>query len=204
MQRGFTLLEVMVAAVILSIGCLGVLGMLLTAINNNRLAHDRTVAITLAEQELGELEALASKWTGVQSSGSSNLIEKLASYVPVTGTASSAWYFVTMDNNVRSLSTSTATALNVNGIRNNCTTSGCEHADAPPGRFYIGFKMLPGKNYSRNSYVRGAVRVSWNRSGAFVSGDNCNQFSSFDAIGSSGLNANCAYVTLPFAFKKGS
>ena len=59
MKRGFTLIEVMVAAAILAIGCLGVLAMMLTTIEFNAVSHDRTNAVFLAEQELSRLEVLA-------------------------------------------------------------------------------------------------------------------------------------------------
>ena len=49
-QKGFTLLEVLVAIVIVSIGLLAVAGMQTTAITANASAKDATVAIQLAEE----------------------------------------------------------------------------------------------------------------------------------------------------------
>ena len=49
-KKGFTLIEVMLAASILGIGCLGVLGLMITAIQNNTNAHNRTHAVYLAER----------------------------------------------------------------------------------------------------------------------------------------------------------
>ena len=49
-QKGFTLLEVLVAIVIVSIGLLAVAGMQTTAITANASAKDATIAIQLAEE----------------------------------------------------------------------------------------------------------------------------------------------------------
>ena len=47
-QNGFTLLEVMVALVIFSIGLLGLAGMQTISMDNNRVAYKRTIATQLA------------------------------------------------------------------------------------------------------------------------------------------------------------
>ena len=47
-QRGFTLLEVLIAVVILSIGLLGVAGMQASAMRNNHSAYSKTQATALA------------------------------------------------------------------------------------------------------------------------------------------------------------
>src|SRR3989304_800646 len=49
-QKGFTLLEVLVAIVIVSIGLLAVAGMQTTAITANASARDATIAIQFAEE----------------------------------------------------------------------------------------------------------------------------------------------------------
>ncbi len=203
MQRGFTLIEVMVAAVVLSIGCLGVLAMLLTTINNNRIAHDRTVAVTLAEQQLAELEALATNWpASIPSEDTPNLLINLIKKIQTSGsTTQSSWYGIKVDsNNARSLATSGATALNVNGAATPpAGTTTNPSTQAPPGRFYIGFSVLPATTqFPQNEFVRGAIRVTWDRSGATNSA--CNAFASFDTV--NGAPAACEFVTLPFAFHK--
>lgn len=57
-KKGFTLIEVMVAATILAIGCLGVLGMMMTAIKYNNNVHMRTTATYIAEQEVALFESI--------------------------------------------------------------------------------------------------------------------------------------------------
>ena len=53
-QEGFTLLEVMVSLVILCIGLLGSAGMLVTAMQSNKVAREQATAARLG-RELGEL-----------------------------------------------------------------------------------------------------------------------------------------------------
>lgn len=47
-QQGFTLLEVLISVLILSIGLLGIAGLQLTALSNNTSAYNRSIATTLA------------------------------------------------------------------------------------------------------------------------------------------------------------
>jgi type IV pilus assembly protein PilV len=53
--RGFTLLEVMIALVILAIGLLGLAGLQIIAIKGNSFGQQMTVASTLAQNQLEEL-----------------------------------------------------------------------------------------------------------------------------------------------------
>lgn len=51
-KNGFTLLEVLVAGAILSVGLLGIAGMMATAINSNSFARKMSTAQLLAEQRI--------------------------------------------------------------------------------------------------------------------------------------------------------
>ena len=68
-KKGFTLIEVMVAAAILGIGCLGVLGLMMTAIRHNNESHLRTKAIYIAEAEATRFQieqaTCANDWTQI-------------------------------------------------------------------------------------------------------------------------------------------
>ena len=57
-QKGFTIIEVMVAVAILSIGLLGITSMQMSAIRGNKLSDDITCALTLAEDKMEELLGL--------------------------------------------------------------------------------------------------------------------------------------------------
>lgn len=59
MRKGFTLIEVMLAGAILALGCVGVLSMLLTVINQNSVSKQRTEAMYLAEILLERIELQA-------------------------------------------------------------------------------------------------------------------------------------------------
>ena len=84
MRRGFTLLEVMVAAAVLAIGCLGVLAMMLTTIDYNATSHDRTNAIYFAEKQLSILEIYAADSTNWSGSNFTKI-------VTTDGTISNEW-----------------------------------------------------------------------------------------------------------------
>ena len=57
--RGFTLLEVMITAVILAIGLLGLAGLQIVAIKGNSFGQQMTVASTLAQNQLEMLRESA-------------------------------------------------------------------------------------------------------------------------------------------------
>ena len=57
-KKGFTLLEVLVAGAILSVGLLGVAGMMATAINANNFARKTSTAQLLAEQRIEKFRNL--------------------------------------------------------------------------------------------------------------------------------------------------
>ena len=57
-EKGFTLIETMIAMAILAIGILAVTSMQITAFQGNRAARRQTEAVALAAQQLEELGAL--------------------------------------------------------------------------------------------------------------------------------------------------
>lgn len=72
-QKGFTLLEVLVAIVILSIGLLGAAAMQTTAITGNASAMNRTYALGLAEEMVDRVRVNAGNtpniYDGINTSG---------------------------------------------------------------------------------------------------------------------------------------
>jgi type IV pilus modification protein PilV len=58
LRPGFTLLEVIVTVLIISIGCLAVLSMQTGALKGNKLADNMTVATFLAESEVERIKTL--------------------------------------------------------------------------------------------------------------------------------------------------
>ncbi len=57
-QKGFTMIEVMIALVILTVGFLGIASLQLNAIKGNNLSDNITSALTLAEDKMEELLGL--------------------------------------------------------------------------------------------------------------------------------------------------
>ncbi len=72
-ERGFTLLEIMIAICILSIGLLGIASMQLTAVEGNCSAKEMTESVCMAQDKLDELMALnyTHDWLDAGSHGSS-------------------------------------------------------------------------------------------------------------------------------------
>ena len=64
-NQGFTLLEVLVAIVIVSIGLLAVAGMQTTAITANASAKDATIAIQMAEEMVDRIRVNAGDTPGI-------------------------------------------------------------------------------------------------------------------------------------------
>ena len=184
MRRGFTMIEVMVAGAILAIGCLGVLAMLLTTIDFNRQAHLRTQAITLAEQQLAIVEAASQNSNNWDLS--TNIVNKLKSKAGTGG-----WL---TDINI----------VNVNGAKPaNNPTSGTNDAKVPAKQFAVGYYVLAAGTYNADTFIRGAIRVIWNKNAASDCLD-LDSLSHEDALGSSNYEAQCDFVSLPFALKRPS
>jgi len=57
-EKGFTLVELMIAAVVLAVGILGLIGLQVAAINGNLSANEMTTAVTLAQDEIEQLKRL--------------------------------------------------------------------------------------------------------------------------------------------------
>ena len=58
-EKGFTLIEVLVAIVILSVGLLGMASLSVTIIKGNRLSNALTTATTLAQQRMEDISLAA-------------------------------------------------------------------------------------------------------------------------------------------------
>ncbi|WAC06331.1 MAG: prepilin-type N-terminal cleavage/methylation domain-containing protein [Thermodesulfobacteriota bacterium] len=57
-EKGFTLVELMIAVVVLAIGILGLIGLQVAAMNGNLSANKMTTAMTLAQDEIEQLKRL--------------------------------------------------------------------------------------------------------------------------------------------------
>ena len=58
-NNGFTILEVVVAATVLSIGLLGVGRLMIGSMNANKTSHDMSIATTLAQEKIENLKQMA-------------------------------------------------------------------------------------------------------------------------------------------------
>ncbi|MCL2326589.1 MAG: prepilin-type N-terminal cleavage/methylation domain-containing protein [Proteobacteria bacterium] len=171
MRRGFTLIEVLVAAAVLSIGCLGLLAMLTASLSQRTVSRDRTQATLLAEGFLAQMTRDARSWTPLDIPEGTHL-------ETVLGATAGSW---------RRLGGSTA-LYTVNGV-----------VDSPPaGRFQVGVfrrQGVPG-----NPALTGAIRVAWARNSGVDCDVNAN-FAAFDTAAYRRTDLrDCDFITLPFAF----
>ena len=173
-SKGFTVIEAMVASAILAIGALGVLGMLVTSISYNRNTHERMAAITLAEQQLSEVEAYASIWSA------SLVPQKIATIRNLTpGTWSARQQF------------------NINGVSQ---VSG----DAPALNYFVAYQRLaPTQEFPADSYLRGQIRVAWPKKSGVNCNVDFSNFDDLEHRMKSNV-MDCDFVSLPFAFRRES
>ncbi len=171
MRQGFTLIEVMVAAAVLAVGCLGVLGMLMTSINHNREARDSSAAVTIAEQALYDLEIQATDWETNKNITTSTLgkVYQASSKTP------GQWQLLKV--------------CNINGV----PTGKPAH-----DRFAVGYYMLkPMSKTSSNDHIRGAIRVVWNNTKSSVNCLDASVFAKMDKFPTA--QRSCGSISIPFA-----
>lgn len=173
-RKGFTVIEAMVASAILAIGALGVLGMLVTSISYNRNTHERMAAITLAEQQLSEVEAYASIWS------TSLVPQKIAM---LKGLAPGNW--------------SNRQQFNINGITQ-------ANGNAPALNYYVAYQRLAATQaFPDDSYLRGQIRVVWPKKSGVNCNVDFSNFDDLEHRMNSNV-MDCDFVSLPFAFRRES
>jgi type IV pilus assembly protein PilV len=99
-EQGLTLLEVMIALVILAIGLLALSGMQLTTIKSNSAGFSSTTAVSLADQRMQQLKRVASFSDSLLTAGTHD-INSVPSEPDVTGGDGVTYhgsYTVTDDN----------------------------------------------------------------------------------------------------------
>ncbi len=186
MHRGFTLLEVMVAIGVFAVGCVGVLGYLWTSIRQNALTHDRTIALTIAEQQYKELEALAFESLMRKTMRSETLEHPLGRLGSIEKhTTLGQWFQLSTDR------------VNMNGIHYS--------SDSSVNRYAIAYLKLDPSTGSigidYGNFVRGAIRVVWGTDGTFSCNDLLSSTLTNDNRTLRLSHKNCDYVSIPFAFQ---
>lgn len=108
--QGFTLLEVLVALVIIAVGLLGIAGMNAVAINNSSVARTRSMAALMATSLAASISANKAYWGGVST------INTATGYSPPNNTAITITWAATG---------STLSNATLNGKATNCATATC-------------------------------------------------------------------------------
>lgn len=187
MRKGFTLIEVMVAITVFAVGCVGVLGYLWTSIRQNNINNDRTTALTIAEQQYSELEALAFE------SLRRSYPVPLARPIGILGELQkkgvyNQWFRLT---------------------NNHVSINGATALTATNNRFAIGYLILDPHDCGTvtcNDFIRGAIRVVWGTNGNYRdTNKDCDELLKSrlaeDTRTLRLANSTCDYVTVPFAFQ---
>ena len=154
MRKGFTILEVMVAAAILAVGTLGVLGMQLSVGEYNRSISMRMAAVTLAEQQLAILELQA-----VNGCEAGSLCWRLSNWQN-----EGDWHGYDFGGG----ESGAGVVMSRSGIFQSGGTG-----DGLDNRFYVSYYNLGSRSTDSDEFgllcpmtqcVRGAIRVTWAKS----------------------------------------
>ena len=89
-QRGFTLLEVLVALLVISIGLLGIAGMQALAINNTSVARVQSLAAIHASSLASAMQANEAYWTN-GSLANTTVVNTTLSDATLNGQATNCW-----------------------------------------------------------------------------------------------------------------
>ncbi len=188
MRKGFTLIEVMIAIAVFAVGCVGVLGYLWTSIRQNSINNDRTTALTIAEQQYAELEALA--FESLRRSDPVPLTRPIGILGQIYSNGTNdQWFRLTTKH------------VSINGITSDKKNN---------NRFAIGYLVMKpnpdGAHATYNNFIRGAIRVVWGTDGNYRdTNTDCDlllQGKLSDDTRQRRLTKNkCDYVTVPFAFQ---
>lgn len=146
MRKGFTLIEVMLAGAILALGCVGVLSMLLTVINQNSVSKQRTEAMYLAEILLERIELQAK--LNPQGNDAS-----LAQWHDIHANRSNDWRALAGNNTFDADGNTFGAAA---GGNNNRTA------------YLAHYKTI---NHTDQEFIQGAIRVGWSKPGRSCTAD---------------------------------
>lgn len=79
-DNGFTLIEVLVAIVILSVGLLGMASLTIGIINGNKLSNDLTMATTLAQDRMEDIRRLGYSGTSATTTTTTENYNSITGY----------------------------------------------------------------------------------------------------------------------------
>lgn len=187
-KTGFTLLEVMIAAGVLGIGCFGILSMLLTAQDNNSLSGSRSEAIIIAERYQAALENEA----------------RAAKYIEATQT-------VQLNSSNSSILSHVINKPNwqllgrVNALAVDKADAGTTMAASEPNHYCVGIFNRPSRNGGQ--LYTGAIRVYWrkdNREMTVADCGNNTRFPNFDTYANRSSVRDYNFVTVPYSVMPGT
>lgn len=189
-KTGFTLLEVMIAAGVLGIGCFGVLSMLLTAQDNNSLSGARSEAIIIAERYQAALENEA----------------RAASI----NTTTKAIELSSTNRNILSMVVGAAHERRwellgrVNALAVDQANAGATMAASEPNRYCVGIFNRASRNGGQ--LYTGAIRVYWRKDNRAVTDADCGDaamFPLFDTYANRTVR-DYNFVTVPYSVMPGT
>ena len=187
-NAGFTLLEVMIAAGILAIGCFGILRMLLTAQDNNNISSSRSEAVIIAERYQSAMEN-ESRAAVLQNGTFTLASNNKAILTSVTNPSlSNQWVWLGRVN---------ALAINANAAGVN------EMVAREPNRFCIGIFNRP---VIHGTLFTGAIRVYWRKDNRELTERECQNnafFAQFDELAANDVQRNYTFISIPYSVMPG-
>lgn len=174
MRRGFTIIEVLVAAAVLAIGSVGVLAMLALAYGKNVESRERGKATLLAENVLSQLERESRAWEGAMSSPKAGTKLRV-----VYDNSQLKWYEIEAGKSYNEVG-----QIPVN-------------AGEPAAKYRLAYYLVQTSPQS----MTGAVRVIWSKDAKNACAPA--SFGVFDTLAGSTASASvraCDFITLPFSF----
>jgi len=126
-QHGFTLLEILVAIVVLSIGLLGLAGLQAVSLNNNQIAYYRSIA---SQQAYDMADRMRANQAGVNATNAVGNYNDLPTTLPPTGSMARTDWTQWLANTAAMLPNGTGTIRCVSG------PSGCVATVANSNRVF--------------------------------------------------------------------
>ncbi|MFT4702954.1 MAG: type IV pilus modification protein PilV [Bradymonadia bacterium] len=171
-NAGFTILEVLIAVLVLAVGIIGVFGMQVTSTISNQRAYERRVATELAESVLERLKRDSIEWTLTSYPASGTwLVDGAANMAPapfegsgagpdVSAAREAAWTYRTSPGAVP--------MFNDMGL----PSGGTSVAETKNQRFCVSYRLTP---LIDGRVLRAEVRITYakNGDGAVALGGNC-------------------------------
>ncbi len=175
--QGFTIIEVMVALLVLVVGLVGVIAMQIVAIQGNAVAREASEAIILAEHIHTTLQQDALAWTD-SGTGATEYLKNLPTSAPTGGLPWIPW--------------EGGSWLSPLGVPKSAVA-------IPRQRFCAAYQVMEPVS---GSLITGFIRVYWSVDRSSALRENCGQVEPGDLDEAATAPPGIRFVTLPLSIKR--